>query len=130
MIRLLRILVGSAVVAVFFVVVAWTMNLALYHWWAASVPPTLSADWHRQWGNRFFLGSITTLAGLVCATSIYVHWLDTKKLQYRLRTLLLLPLIVAILGALWRVAAPPLLCIAVLAVTGAATFMLARQKER
>ena len=128
--RFLRTLAGCVVVAGLFVIAAWMMNLAAYHWWAASGPPTPNPDRHRQWGNRFFVGSIATIAALAFATWIYVRWLHTKRLQYSLRTLLLLPLIVATLGSLWRAAAPPDICIAVLALVGTAVFLLIRAGQK
>ena len=40
-------------------------NLAAFHGWASSGPPTDRPDWHRVWAARFFWVSIATLAALV-----------------------------------------------------------------
>ena len=40
-------------------------NLAAFHGWASSAPPTVRADWHRVWAARFFWVSIAALAALV-----------------------------------------------------------------
>jgi hypothetical protein len=39
----------------------WLLNLAAFHAWASSGPPTPNPEWHAMWAERYFWGAITSL---------------------------------------------------------------------
>jgi hypothetical protein len=79
------------------------LNAALFNWWAASGPPTPNPELYQQRGNRCFLGAAISFVSGVEVIRI----LASGRKQYRLQTLLLLPVVMAVLGALWALAISP-----------------------
>ena len=79
------------------------LSAALFSWWASTGPPNPDPAQYLKMGNRCFLGAVTAVAAGAVVSFIAM----SKRRQYRLRTLLVLPVIVAVVGSLWSLATGP-----------------------
>jgi hypothetical protein len=124
--KMIRLLLS---VLMFYFTYAMADMAAMYLGLAGHQDDPKAALLYEQYGSRCLLIALTAGAGL-----LFVLALQRKRAikipQYRLRTLLLLPVPVAIWGGLWASAARPIITISVFVIGGSLILWMRRRSYR